>query len=271
MRYTILGFNQEKAVNLGLDMVDLMLLNYVITANGSPNMFHIVDEGISYVWLSHKKIQEDLPILNIAEGTLRNRISELKKKGLIISKTMSNTQNRGSATYYSVSELTMSLENDIKVSTTSLENDTVSRPRNSKITSNSRLIDNIELNGDIDNIQKIKPKKKSLYEQSMDYVDDNIEDLILRENVKDWIKFMFNLYREQGKTLYLNVVKSKVNRLLTFNPEDRISIVLNALDNGWQNFYEPKSNKKSRSKATFGEDDHIISKKGEFSSSGEVF
>lgn len=115
-----------------------------------------------------------------------------------------------------------------------------------------------------------KPKKKSLYQQAMDYVDDNIEDLVLRENVKEWINFMFELYREKGKTLYLNVLKSKINRLLTFRPEDRITIVLNAIDNGWQNFYEPKENK-SKGKTKFGEDEQIKSKKGEFDSSGEVF
>lgn len=111
-------------------------------------------------------------------------------------------------------------------------------------------------------ILDIKPKKKSLYMQATDFVDETFDDLVLRENLKDWIKFMFNIYREQCKTLYLNVIKSKINRLLTFKPEDRINIVITALDNGWQNFYEPKEKKQFyRGKEVFGEDEFINCKK----------
>ena len=83
MRQSVLGFNQDKAVQAKLDLTDLMLLQYIMIANGTPDMKHIVKDDISYVWLSHSKIQEDLPILNIAEGTLRNKLSDLKKNDWI--------------------------------------------------------------------------------------------------------------------------------------------------------------------------------------------
>lgn len=136
MRATILGFNQSKAIELNLTMNDLLLLQYIMYANSEPTMKHIVEDEISYVWLQHAKIQEDLPILNITEGTLKNKLSEFKNKGLIASKIVANTSGRGSRAYYTITELTTSLLNDSVTPTTSSENDVNSRPSHSKMTSN---------------------------------------------------------------------------------------------------------------------------------------
>ena len=142
MRISILGFNQAKAIELNLTTNDLLLLQYIMYANSEPTMKHIVEDEIAYVWLQHKKIQEDLPILNITEGTLKNKLTEFRNKGLIASKTVANTSGRGSRAYYTITELTTSLINDTVNTTTSPENDTVEGPHHSKMTSN------IELNGD---------------------------------------------------------------------------------------------------------------------------
>ena len=81
MRYSILNFNQSKAIENNLKVDDLLLLQYIMQANAEPNMFHILDETETcYVWLSHIKIQEDLPILGITEGTLKNKLSKLNIK-----------------------------------------------------------------------------------------------------------------------------------------------------------------------------------------------
>jgi DNA-binding HxlR family transcriptional regulator len=142
VRTSILGFNQSKAIELNLTTNDLLLLQYIMYANSEPTMRHIVEDEIAYVWLNHNKIQEDLPILNITEGTLRNKLSEFKTKGLITSKIVANTSGRGSRAYYTITELTTSLINDTVSATTSFQNDTVEGPHHSKMTSN------IELDGD---------------------------------------------------------------------------------------------------------------------------
>lgn len=130
MNYEVLGFNQEKVIEAKLDVIDLMLLNYIIVANGNPFMEHIIINGVSYVWLYHEKIHEDLPILGITEGTLKNRLSVLKQKGLIMSETQRVI--KGSKTYYSVSELTMSFINDVRC--------------HSKMTSDKNISNNISKN-----------------------------------------------------------------------------------------------------------------------------
>ena len=135
MRYTILGFNQAKVVQNDLDLTDLLLLDYIIKANGNPNMKHIVKDDVAYVWLSHSKIHEDLPILNISEGTLRNRISKLKKDGFLISETTANNATKGTMSFYCASEKTMSFLNDVETP-----------PCHAKMTSNNSINNYNKLN-----------------------------------------------------------------------------------------------------------------------------
>ena len=135
MRYTILGFNQAKVVQTDLDLTDLLLLDYIIKADGNPNMKHIVKDDVAYVWLSHSKIHEDLPILNISEGTLRNRISKLKKDGFLISETTANNATKGTMSFYCASEKTMSFLNDVETP-----------PCHAKMTSNNSINNYNKLN-----------------------------------------------------------------------------------------------------------------------------
>ena len=138
MLCSVLGFNQEKALQYDLDMTDLLLLSYIMQANGNPTMKHTVNEEISYVWLSHDKLKEDLPILKMAESTLKNRLVELKKKDLITSVVVANNDSRGSMAYYSVTEKTIDLTTTSRQKYVVSENDTSEqRPRTFKSTSNN--------------------------------------------------------------------------------------------------------------------------------------
>ena len=110
MKYSILGFNQEKILSTDLDLTDLVILQYIQQACGSIGMYHKLDSnGNPQVWVYHQKLIEDLPILRISEGTLRNRLSALNRNGYIRSTVVANENGRGSRTYYGITEMTMSL------------------------------------------------------------------------------------------------------------------------------------------------------------------
>jgi len=189
MKYSILGFNQAKVMETNLDLTDLVLLEYIIQANGSPKMTHLICDDIPYVWINHNKLQEDLPILGISEGTLRNRLSTLKKEGFLLSTTERNS--RGSKTFYSVSELTINLLFDDSMS---LQNDIRC---NFKMTSDNKLIDNnsnsntkvLEEKPKKSESNKLfnqqKPKKKNLYEKSMDDIDSYVDTCKFIKSDKD--------------------------------------------------------------------------------------
>lgn len=159
MKYSVLGFNQEKVMQTDLDMTDLMILNYILTACGSPTMKHkITESGEPLVWISHAKLSEDLPILRLTEGSLRNRLTKLKQNGYLQSSTFANENCKGTRSYYGLTMLTMSLiydmentmslENDMQTPITSSKNDMQDLPCHSKITSNNTLDDNNKLKED---------------------------------------------------------------------------------------------------------------------------
>ena len=102
MRRTIFGFNQQKAIELGLSTTDLLLLNYIHLAQTSPKMIHKEIDGVSYVYLSHKHIKNDLPILGYSEGTLKNKLSDLKSRGVI--QSVLDRANNGTMAYYTITK-----------------------------------------------------------------------------------------------------------------------------------------------------------------------
>lgn len=266
MRYSIMGFNQEKVIEAKLDLTDLLILDYIIRANGNPIMHHILDDSdVAYVWLSHDKIQEDLPILNITEGTLKNRLTDLKQRGFINSKQLTRATGRGSKAYYSVTEYTIEL-------TTSLENDLVERPRHLKMTSDNKLIkDN---NKDIitmdsnntDFLQSVKnTKKKTLYEKCYDEILAFTDNVGLIDALTEYLKIRLQM---KDKPLYLGTWKGMLKKLSQM--DNQIDIVNTSIERGWASFFEPSKSYK-KGKEVFGEDDNIKSVKGEFESSGETY
>ncbi len=155
MKYSILGFNQEKIItyskdDLRCDLTDLVLLNFILYAQSNPKMKHIMDEeNQPCVWLQHEHILSELPILNITEGTLKNRLLKLRRMDLIASKTVANENTKGTRTYYRTTALlydmifdSTSLKNDVKDETTSLKNDVKDVPRHSKMTSDNSINNN---------------------------------------------------------------------------------------------------------------------------------
>ena len=124
MRYSIMGFNQEKLLlfqqseGLKLDMNDLLLMDYVQKALSQPKMIKTSDEeNQPYVWLSHKKILEDIPFLNIGEDMLKKRIKKLIDLKLIKSMVIANDVCKGTRAYYTITELFESLQNDDEITT----------------------------------------------------------------------------------------------------------------------------------------------------------
>lgn len=104
MKFTIFSFNQEKAIKYGLDIRDLLLIDYVWDMCGSPTMQHIQDGNIVYVWLMHDRILNDLPILSIGKRTLIDCLNKLKSLGLLYCKVINNDSLRGSKSFYAITE-----------------------------------------------------------------------------------------------------------------------------------------------------------------------
>jgi DNA-binding HxlR family transcriptional regulator len=277
MRTSILGFNQSKAIELGLTTNDLLLLQYIMYANSEPTMKHIVEDEIAYVWLQHAKIQEDLPILNITEGTLKNKLSEFRNKGLIASKTVSNTSGRGSRAYYTITELTTSLINDPVNATKSLQNDAVEGPSHSKMTSNIVLDGDKELNfineittqeqdcsskgyskeelkeeflGSVKKTKRRRPinTRPTLFDKCVAEIDKYTDLPDLRDKLIQFLKIRLEVKDKPfGIESWKGMLK-KLDQAVAECQREYVDVVQQSIDKGWLSFYpineRPKVDKK---------------------------
>lgn len=249
MKYSILGFNQEKLLQTDLDLTDLVILQYIQQACGSTGMYHKLDSnGNPQVWVYHQKLIEDLPILRITEGTLRNRLTSLNQRGYIRSTVVANEGGRGSRTYYGITEMTMSLIYD-----------TVERPCHEIMTSDNKL--NGDSNSKVSNnklLDIITPKKKeskkkgNLYSKCVDYISQYTNNVVLQTKLEEFLRLRLDIAKDEGKPFYYNMWPAIVNELdnLANNTDTAIKIVEQSIHKGWKNFYPLKEyNNQSRVKA----------------------
>lgn len=180
MQYALDGFNQEKLLAVKsedgtkLDLTDIKLMGYILRAIPAVKMKRIYDENNQpYVWLEHKHILEDLPILDIKERALQYRLEKLEKLGLIKSKVIASGSCRGTKTYYGITELLDSLqfsEDDMttrnelhmKNTTTRSELHMKERADANDCVSNSKLTIDSKLNSDNNTILKNSTAEPSL-------------------------------------------------------------------------------------------------------------
>ncbi len=83
MRQFIFEFEQPVVMRLGLNLKELLFLDYILQFVNSGNMRSKRVESKYYFKLTYKKIMEDLPILKIKERQIRNMITKLENMHLV--------------------------------------------------------------------------------------------------------------------------------------------------------------------------------------------
>lgn len=267
MKYSILGFNQKLVVdyskdNLKCDLTDLLLLNYIMYAQSNPKMNHILDdEGQPCVWLCHQHILEDLPILNMTDGTLKNRLTKLRKMDLICSKTISKEKTQGSKTYYRIT----SFLNDMLYETTSFLNEPVEEARHFKMTSYNKQVnkndnkvkenvvskDTTDESGFLKHHSLVPKQSQNLYSKCVCQINNFTKNPEVKSALLDYLHFRLEKGRDVNKPLYSNMWKGMLNKLKKeFDEKEWEGIIRQSLEKGWMSFYE--STKQSRSSLPAG-------------------
>lgn len=102
MKYTAMGFNQEKLINFGLDMKDVVILRYFIDFKGTNTMrTEIIDDEV-YYWVRYEGILKEYPILNLNnEDSIYRRLKKLVKANILKHKTIKKC---GTYSYYTLGE-----------------------------------------------------------------------------------------------------------------------------------------------------------------------
>ena len=95
MKYTIEGFNQEQAIKGNLDVIDLVILRWIV--DFEPNMTKKEIDGEIYFWVNYQSLLEALPILNIKKRMLCYRLEKLCNAEILKHK---NVKDKGNYSYY---------------------------------------------------------------------------------------------------------------------------------------------------------------------------
>lgn len=84
MRKSILGFSQERAIELGLDAKDLLILRYIHDFVVSGKMIEREIDGKIYYWIKSQTLLDTLPVLKIGGGVvLRRRLKNLVELNIL--------------------------------------------------------------------------------------------------------------------------------------------------------------------------------------------
>lgn len=118
----------------------------------------------------------------------------------------------------------------------------------------------LSISKDIDNTPdfefgKKKEPKQSMYSKCIALIDDFTDDSLVRELLTLFLQRCLENSRESGTPFYTNNFKGKLNTLKTLTDDHGYTdsdlarkIVVQTLDNGWNSFYELKTNQnKNRS------------------------
>lgn len=77
MKYTIMGFNQEKLIKLGLDVTDALILRWFIDFKDTGKMYTEVIDDDYYYWIKYDNLLKDIPIINIKKVALGRRLKKM--------------------------------------------------------------------------------------------------------------------------------------------------------------------------------------------------
>lgn len=101
MKYIIMGFLQFKLKELGLDMIDALILRYFVDFKDSKSMKTIRVDNKTYYWVQYESVLKELPILNMKKCTIQSRFFKLRD-----AKVLSHHVKKegGTFSYYSLGE-----------------------------------------------------------------------------------------------------------------------------------------------------------------------
>ena len=102
MEYVVHGFSQEKAIELGLDDRDLLILRWFINFRDNGKMATKIIKEDKYYWIDYQGIIEDLPIMKIKNAdSVYRRLKKMAKVRVLKHETV---RAGGVFSYYTIGE-----------------------------------------------------------------------------------------------------------------------------------------------------------------------
>lgn len=258
MKYTIEGFSQKfamtlkKEVQIGdktvlrkIDCTDLVILRWFV--DFYPNMKKVEVEGKQYAWLTHKKLLDDLPLIDISRKAFVERMQKLVDFDILTYKLV---KEGGTFSLYGFGDNYQNLINEgVGVQTdTGCPNESTGGVRSNGYGVGGQT-DNKDISIKDTSIKNLsitdkKRKKETTY-------DEIISALITDEEVKATVYEFIKMRKMIKKPMTDYALKKLLNKLcrLASDPQTQIAILDKSIQNNWQDIYEPKEDSKTAPKA----------------------
>lgn len=258
MKYTIEGFSQAYALTLRkeveqrgkivtkkIDCTDLVILRWFV--DFYPNMKKVTVDGEQFAWLTHKKLMEDLPLIDINKRAFMERMQKLVDFQILTYRLL---QEGGTFSLYgfgkNYANLVRSNNEGRVVQTTQGEQNEpqgVCRSNDIGYVAQTANKDNSIINPSIKDTS-IEIEKKERKEGSLTY-DEIISSMIDNEDVKNTLYEFIKMRKFIKKPMTDFALKKLINKLnkLSTEPAEQISILETSILNSWQDIYPPKENK----------------------------
>ena len=231
MKFTYMGFSQEKLVEYGLDLIDAAILRCFIDFKDSGKMVLEIHEGQTFYWVKYSNILEENPIFNITtKYTLRKRFKKLTDASILIHY---HKKMGGSYSFYGVGE---NYEKLISDPTTDKEEGKTKDKQGYDLKKVEDSIQNLEPY-DLKAVPKDSSTKDSLTKET-NLLKHTLEDKKDIENVVCLLdkKVIF----EEGKKILkvakgnINIVKEKYEVAKASDYRNLMAFIFKAIKEDWQ-------------------------------------
>ncbi len=253
MKYTIEGFSQKYAMTLKkevdtgkkiitkkIDCTDLVILRWFV--DFYPNMKKVEVDGVQYAWLTHKKLLEDLPIIDINKRSFIDRMQKLVDFNILSYKLL---KEGGTFSLYGFGENYKYMIEDCKSTEGMQSNNTGNRNEHTQdIQSNNIREYNQTDNKDISikdisiiNTSNNKVSKKATFDELINAFTENEEE---RELLGEWLK----VRKAKRAAMTNRAIELNLNKLKELASESNMSIkeyLQEVICRGWAAFFEIKN------------------------------
>lgn len=271
MKYTILGFNQEKALELGFDVDDLLIIRWFVDFYSSSKMIKMNVGDKTYAWVNYSRVIEDIPILNMKKDTLSRHMKKICEAGIMEHETL---KQGGTFSLYKLTDkYDQLISTDKKTEGTDKKTEGTeknpegteknpegtdkdperygkkSRPGTDK---NPEQNINLLKNNSIKDINTYSAKEELLHPKNKDVEKNNkkesvnsvIAEYTENKDLQDALHDFVDMRTKARKPLTVRAMKLSLNQLDNLAVDDvtKIAIVNQSIVHTWLTFYKLQNN-----------------------------
>ena len=275
MKYTILGFNQEKALELGFDVDDLLIIRWFVDFYSSSKMIKMNVGDKTYAWVNYSRVIEDIPVLNMKKDTLSRRMKKICETGIMEHETLK--QDGTFSLYKLTDKYDQLISTDKKTEGTDKKTEGTDKKtegtdkktegtekipegygKNSRPGTEKNPEQNINLlnNNSIKDINTYSTKEELLHPKNKDVEKNNkkesvnsvIAEYTENKDLQDALHGFVEMRNKARKPLTARAMKLSLNKLneLALDDVTKIAIVNQSIVHSWLTFYKLQNNNGQR-------------------------